>query len=110
MLKLGIKNATYIKEAIELTSASLTEELSIIPGIAGNETAHAMVIKAGQIAYAERFVTTTPYWYTSNANAIISYKYVYFTSIAFGAVSIVAALFLGDINSFMDDHVAVVMH
>jgi hypothetical protein len=30
-------------------------------------------------------------------------------SIAFGAVSIVAACFLGDISKYMDDHIAVVM-
>ncbi|MCJ1390035.1 hypothetical protein MMC18_002893 [Xylographa bjoerkii] len=91
-LELGITNATYIADAITLTGASLLEDLMMIPGIAGNETAYAMVVYAGQVAYAE------------------SYKYVYLTSIAFGSVSIIAACFLGDINSFMDDHVAVVMH
>lgn len=29
---------------------------------------------------------------------------------AFGGVSIIAALFLGDIEKYMDDHVAVVIH
>ncbi|MCJ1284543.1 hypothetical protein MMC26_003876 [Xylographa opegraphella] len=91
-LELGITNATYIGEAITFTSASLLDDLKLIPGIAGNETAYAMVVAAGQMAYAE------------------SYKYVYLTSIAFGCVSIIASCFLGDINSFMDDHVAVVMH
>ena len=91
-LELGITNASYITEAITLTGASLLEDLMLIPGIAGNETAYAMVVAAGQVAYAE------------------SYKYVYLTSIAFGCVSIIASCFLGDINSFMDDHVAVVMH
>ena len=91
-LKLGITNATYIKEAILLTSASLESELALIPGIAGNATAHAIVVGAGQIAFAE------------------AYHWVYLVSIAFGGVSIVAALFLGDIHKYMDDHVAVVMH
>ena len=91
-LELGITNTTYIAEAITLTGASLLEDLNLIPGIAGNETAYAMVVAAGQLAYAE------------------SYRYVYLTSIAFGCVSIIASCFLGDINSFMDDHVAVVMH
>ena len=91
-IKLGITNVTYIEEAITLTGASLLPALQTIPGIAGNETAYALVVGAGQIAFAE------------------SYKYVYYASIAFGAVSIVAACFLGDINQFMDDHVAVVMH
>ncbi|MCJ1314797.1 hypothetical protein MMC15_000109 [Xylographa vitiligo] len=92
MFELGITNVSYIEEAITLTGASLLDDLMLIPGIAGNETAYAMVVAAGQVAYAE------------------SYKYVYLTSIAFGCVSIVASCFLGDINRFMDDHVAVVMH
>ena len=50
-----------------------------------------MVVAAGQIAYAE------------------AYKYVYYVSIAFGTISIIAACFLGDISKYMDDHVAVVM-
>ncbi|KAL9102622.1 MAG: hypothetical protein Q9187_009103 [Circinaria calcarea] len=90
--KLGIKNVTYIGEAIALTGESLLEELKTIPGIGNNETAYAIVVAAGRIAYAE------------------SYKYVYLASIVFGAVSIVAACFLGDISQYMDDHVAVVMH
>ena len=91
-LYLGITNIEYITEAIELTGASLIEDLQLIPGIAGNETAYEIVVAAGQTAYAE------------------SYKYVYLTSIAFGGVSILAACFLGNINKYMDDHVAVVMH
>lgn len=90
--KLNITNVTYITHAIEYTAASLLPALKTIPGIAGNEAAYQAVVKAGQIAYAE------------------SYKYVYLTSIAFGAVSIVAACFLGNIDQYMDDHVAVVMH
>lgn len=90
--KLGITNVTYITEAIQLTGVSLLDGLRLIPGIGHNETAFQIVVKAGQLAYAE------------------SYKYVYFASIGFGAVSIVAACFLGDISKYMDDHVAVVMH
>lgn len=91
LLELGIKNPKYIKEAIELTGASLIEGLHEIPGIAGNETAYRIVVGAGQIAFAE------------------SYRWVYLVSIAFGGVSIIAACFLGDINQYMDDHIAVVM-
>lgn len=91
-LELGITNTTYITEAIELTAASLLEGIKEIPGIAGNETAYEMVVLAGQIAYAE------------------SYKYVYLTSIAFGGIAILSSIFLGNINKYMDDHVAVVMH
>jgi len=91
-LQLGITNVTYITSAIEITAASLLEELKHIPGIAGNETAYQMVVYAGQVAYAE------------------SYKWVYLASIAAGVVSIIAACFLGDINKYMDDHVAVIIH
>ena len=90
-LELGITNVTYITDAIELTAASLIQGLKEIPGIAGNDTAYEMVVLAGQIAYAE------------------SYKYVYLTSIAFGCISILASVFLGNIDKYMDDHVAVVM-
>ena len=90
-LKLNITNPAVIKEAIELTSASLIEELRMLPGIAGKEAAYQAVVKAGQIAFAE------------------SYRYVYLVSIAFGGISIIASLFLGDIEQYMDDHVAVVM-
>ncbi|KAI9049824.1 hypothetical protein LZ554_005974 [Drepanopeziza brunnea f. sp. 'monogermtubi'] len=91
-LQLGITNLTDIRHAIEYTGASLLPLLHTIPGIGMNETRYEMVVLAGQIAFAE------------------SYKYVYYTSIAFGAVSIVAACFLGDVSPYMDDHVAVVMH
>ena len=91
-LELGITNVTLIGDAIGYTAASLLPLLQTIPGIAGNQTAYEMVVLAGQEAYAA------------------SYKYVYYTSIAFGSVSIVAACFLGDISPYMDDHVAVVIH
>lgn len=89
--KLNITSPELIGEAIELTGASLLENLHEIPGIAGVPGAYELVVGAGQIAYAE------------------AYKYVYYVSIAFGAVSIIAACFLGDISKYMDDHVAVVM-
>ena len=90
-LELGIVDPKVIKEAILLTGASLIEDLKLLPGIAGNTTAYEIVLTAGQIAFAE------------------SYKWVYLVSIAFGCVSIIAALFLGNIDQYMDDHVAVVM-
>ncbi|RLL94033.1 hypothetical protein CFD26_101675 [Aspergillus turcosus] len=90
--QLNITNPAYIGEAIELTGASLLEELKTIPGIAGSEAAYNAVVAAGQLAFAE------------------SYKWVYYVSIAFGGVSILAACFLGSISQYMDDHVAVVMH
>jgi hypothetical protein len=90
--ELHVTNLTYIVDAITLTGASLLDSLHAIPGIAGNETAYQMVVAAGQVAYAE------------------SYKYVYYVSIAFGGVSILAACGLGSIEKYMDDHVAVIMH
>ena len=89
---LKIENTTYIADAITLTGASLLDGLKEIPGIAGNDQAYELVVAAGQEAYAQ------------------SYKYVYYVSIAFGGISILAACFLDDITKFMDDHVAVVMH
>jgi hypothetical protein len=71
--KLNITSPAVIKAAIELTGASLLEELN---------TLQEMVVIAGRLAYAE------------------AYKYVYYVSIAFGAVSIIAACFLGDINKY----------
>lgn len=91
LVQANITSVDTITEVIGLTAASLIDRIAEIPGIAGNEVLYEAVVKAGQLAYAE------------------SYKYVYYTSIAFGAVSIVAALFLGDISKFMDDHIAVVM-
>jgi len=90
--KLNITSPAVIKAAIELTGASLLEELNTLPGIKGVPGAYEMVVIAGRLAYAE------------------AYKYVYYASIAFGAVSIIAACFLGDINKYMDDHIAVVLH
>lgn len=90
--ELGITNKTLIGEAIGYTAISILPLLQTIPGIAGNQTAYDMVVLAGQVAYAD------------------SYKYVYYTSTAFGAISIIAACFLGDIGKYMDDHVAVIIH
>ncbi|KAJ5101119.1 hypothetical protein N7456_007171 [Penicillium angulare] len=90
-MDLGITDIKVISEVIELTGASLLDEIKLIPGIAGNETAYEMVVLAGQTAYSE------------------SYKYVYYVSIAFGVISIISACFLGDISKYMTDHVAVVM-
>lgn len=89
--ELGITDVQVITDAIKLTGASLLPELKLLPGIAGNETAYEMVVTAGQIAFSE------------------SYKWVYYVSIAFGVVSILASCFLGNITKYMTDHVAVVM-
>ena len=90
-LELGITDPKAIETVIALTASALLDEIKLIPGIAGNDTAWAIVVGAGQIAYAE------------------SYRWVYLVSIAFGGVSVIAACFLGNIEKYMDDHVAVVM-
>ncbi|OJJ04935.1 hypothetical protein ASPVEDRAFT_137641 [Aspergillus versicolor CBS 583.65] len=90
--QLNITDVALITEAIELTGASLLERLHDIPGIAGNQAAYDAVVAAGQMAYAD------------------SYKWVYYVSIAFGGISILAACFLGNIAKYMDDHVAVMIH
>ncbi|PVH88870.1 MFS multidrug transporter-like protein [Cadophora sp. DSE1049] len=81
-----------IKAAAELTGASLIDKILYLPGVDGNVTIWNDIVLAGRVSYAH------------------AYPYVYYTSIAFGAVSILAAAFLGDISPYMDDHVAVVMH
>jgi hypothetical protein len=81
-----------VVQAAELTGASLLDKILLLPKINGNMTVWMDVVKAGQLAYSE------------------AYPYVYYTSIAFGSVAIVASCFLGDINKYMDDHVAVVIH
>ncbi|KAF2722191.1 MFS general substrate transporter [Polychaeton citri CBS 116435] len=87
--KLGIYQVEIITQAIELTGASLTEELAELPGVKGVPGAYEGLVLAGQMAFAE------------------SYKYVYYVSIAFGAISIIASIFLGDIKKYMDNHRAV---
>ena len=91
VMKLNVTSPELIQAAIKFTAVSLLDELRSIPGIGSNETAYAIVVGAGRLAYAA------------------AYKYVYYASIAFSCVSIVAAAFLGDISKYMDDHVAVMM-
>jgi hypothetical protein len=85
-------NPDTIRLAIELTGASLINEIKHLPGINGNETFWREVVVAGQEAYAS------------------AYPWVYYASVAFGGVAIIASIFLGDISQYMDDHVAVVIH
>lgn len=92
LIEYGVTNPLIFIEAIELTGASLLSKVAELPGVHGVPGAYEAVVAAGQIAYAE------------------SYKYVYYTSIAFGGISIICACFLGNIDKYMDDHVAVVMH
>jgi hypothetical protein len=78
-------------DVAQLTGSSLINEILELPAINGNVTIWNELVHAGQLAYSE------------------AYPYVYYASIAFGAVAILASVFLGDISPYMDDHVAVVI-
>lgn len=100
-----------IKEVIHLTSYSQIDEIMSIREIATlGSNVYDEIVVAGQTAFAS------------------AYHYVYLVSIgkcttncaldkivtdgpqlAFGVISVIAAAFLGDINKYMDDHVAVVI-
>jgi hypothetical protein len=84
----SVENVTSI---IQLTELGLLPALKEFPPLAANETLYNMVVAAGQETFA------------------LSYQYVYYASIAFGAISIICCLFLGDIQPFMDDKIAVHM-
>jgi hypothetical protein len=96
MIKTCVENhillPATIKAAAELTGASLIDEILYLPGVDGNVTIWNAIVRTGQESFAE------------------AYPWVYYCSIAFGVVSIIASAFLGDIKRYMDDHVAVVMH
>ncbi|KAJ8067292.1 hypothetical protein OCU04_004650 [Sclerotinia nivalis] len=88
--KNGIFDLKTITHIAALTGESLLDD--ILPLVGNNVTIWNDVVLAGQEAYAA------------------AYPWVYYVSIAFGAVSILASIGLGDISKYMDDHVAVVLH
>ena len=88
----NVTTVAGITEAAQLTGASLINEILYLDGVNGNVTRWNAIVLAGQVSYAA------------------AYPYVYYVSIAFGSVAIIASAFLGDINKYMDDHVAVVIH
>ena len=85
----GIVDPAVIGEAIQLTAVSLVNEIRHLPGV--DEAAWVEIVAAGQRAYAN------------------AYPWVYYCSVAFGAVSVVASLFLGDISEMVDDSVVAVI-
>jgi len=89
--RLNITDPKIIGEAIGLTVAGEINRIQLLPGLSDPRAAGA-VIAAGQMAYAG------------------AYKFVYLVSLAFGGISIIASIFLGNINQYMDDHVAVDIH
>jgi hypothetical protein len=72
--------------------AFLINNIRDLPGLQNDETAWLNIVHAGPKAFSE------------------TYPYVYYTSIVFGAVSIVVACFLADVSQYMNDHVAVVIY
>jgi hypothetical protein len=86
--KAGIADKKVIGEIVTLTSAGLLGPIRELPGVKSDAIYESLVL-AGQEAYAK------------------SYPWVYYVSIAFGGVSIICSLFLGNISKYMDDHVAV---
>ncbi|CAK7267578.1 hypothetical protein SEPCBS57363_002662 [Sporothrix epigloea] len=89
----GISNATdLIVKVIELTAASQTELIADLQGIGGPDSPfYHSIVTAGQQAYAG------------------AYPFVYYCSIGFGVISIVASLFMDDIGPYLDEHISVVM-
>lgn len=95
VIQLGIYNTTYVTNIAGLVAnAQFTELAGYLEVINAttNPFAYDIVVEAAQWAFAD------------------AYKYVYYISMAFGGISIIASCFLGDISKYMDDHVAVVMH
>jgi len=87
-IKLDITNIKVITTIINLTAAGLVNEIREVPGVTSDAAWESLVL-AGQEAYAK------------------SYPYVYYVSIAFGSITIIASLFLKNIGEYMTDHVAV---
>ena len=85
----GIRDPRVVGEVIELTAVSMVKEIRHLPGV--DERIWGELVAAGQQAYAN------------------AYPWVYYCSVAFGGVSVVASLFLGDISEMVDDTVVAVM-
>ncbi|KAK4155147.1 major facilitator superfamily domain-containing protein [Chaetomidium leptoderma] len=85
----GITDPRVIGEVIQLTAVSLINEIRDLPGI--DEGIWADIVASGQRAYAN------------------AYPWAYYCSVAFGAVSVLASLFLGDISEMVDDSVVAVI-
>ncbi|KAK3500884.1 fungal trichothecene efflux pump [Neurospora crassa] len=88
-IKSGIINKEIIGVVIELTGASLVDEIRILPGV--TDESWAVIVAAGQEAYVR------------------AYPWVYYCSIAFGGVSILASLGMEDISGLIDRTVMVHM-
>lgn len=88
-IRSGITDGELIETVITLTATSLTEQIRALPEM--TEASWNLIVAAGQEAFAN------------------AYPWVYYCSIAFGGVSILASLFLEDVSAFVNDHVAVLV-
>jgi hypothetical protein len=84
-----IVDPKVIEEITILTAGGFLDQILHLPGVDGNVTIWNELVIAGKEGYAS------------------AYTYVYLVSIAFGVISLVASLFLGNISKYVDDHVAV---
>jgi hypothetical protein len=81
-IKVGIQSPEVITEVIGLTAAGLLDGIRLLPNVTSEEAYQSLVL-AGQEAYSH------------------AYPFVYYVSLAFGCVSIICSLFLGDIKKYM---------
>ena len=89
--QLLIFNETVVRNLTTLAGNGQFKQLKeLTDSFEHTPNAYPVVISATQVAFAR------------------AYKWVYYISIAFGAVCFIAACFLGDVKKYMDDHVAVV--
>ncbi|KAL2263633.1 hypothetical protein VTK26DRAFT_5896 [Humicola hyalothermophila] len=88
-VRVGITDPALIGEIIQLTGASLVNEIRHLPGI--DDSRWEVIVAAGQIAYAN------------------AYPWVYYCSVGFGAIAVLASLFMEDISELLDDTVMVVI-
>ncbi|KAK7521111.1 major facilitator superfamily domain-containing protein [Phyllosticta citriasiana] len=82
--------ATIYNIAIDI-SANLNKNLTTYPTLRNNPIGVQRIIEAGRECFAK------------------SFPHMYWAGVGFGAVSTVAAVFLGDITQYLDDHIAVYM-
>ncbi|OJD36385.1 mfs multidrug transporter-like protein [Diplodia corticola] len=86
-----IFDAAVIKNMAFDISANLNSNISTYPSLRDNPSGVAAIIEAGRQCFA------------------LSFPDIYWVGVGFGAASTMAAMFLGDISSYLDDHVAVTL-
>jgi hypothetical protein len=85
--KLNITEPHEIETVIGITAVGLLPSLKQLPQVGNDTAAYESLVLAGQIAYAD------------------SYPWVYYVSLAFGGLSIICSIFLGDIKKYMTSRV-----